>query len=124
LARSRQGEQQLPHDHWALIATGRLMEICQERLDPAERELLLQHARAVVQSILDAQIPPSRDAQRAGAFDARGTTAGCATRLEGLVAIRPWLDPALRTQVEASIHQGIAFLVRAQRPAGDRVPGA
>lgn len=124
LARSRQAVEDLPHDHWALIATDRLLRAAGQEQPPVDQTLLIEHASALSRCILRAQVSADHDPRLAGAFDPLGLTAGCATRLEGLLAARPWLAEPLRGQVESAVSGGVAFLLKAQRPATDPARGA
>lgn len=128
LARSRQGRSQVEADHWALIATERLLRsgafddssregLAEGEHDRFSRERLLAHARQVCESILAGQprMEPGDDTY--GAFSPDGRTCPTATRLEGLIAALRFLPPSdadLRGRMETSIHAGIDFLLRAQ----------
>jgi hypothetical protein len=122
LADSRRDVVELPHDHWTLIATGRLLAEAQRRGIPVNRQRLMGHANRLCRTFMAVQVQD--DPRIAGAFDLRGQTTPCATRLEGLIAIRPWLEQPLRGEVEASIRLGIDFLLRAQKNGERYVPGA
>jgi hypothetical protein len=133
LAKSRAGRSIVPADHWALIATARLLPYCDQSSCPgASREELIQHAIQVCNSILREQFRGSAAVGIAGAFDPDGRTAPAATRLEGLLAALEFLPKGelraeLRTKIEATAERGIAFLLRMQIDSGPYsggMPGA
>jgi len=128
LAKSRVGLSVVPADHWALIATAKLLPYCEKDLCGASREELVEHAVQICNSILRDQFRGSLAVGLDGAFDSTGHTAPAATRLEGLLAALEFLPKGeLRKKIEASADRGIAFLVRAQITFGPEeggLPGA
>jgi len=124
LAKSRAGLTTVPADHWALIATAKLLPYCVEGGCLASREELVRHAVQVCESILRDQFRGSAAVGLDGAFDASGRTAPAATRLEGLLASMEFLPKGeLRDRIGAAIGPGIAFLLRAQVLSGPEVGG-
>ncbi|MBA4264172.1 MAG: hypothetical protein C0453_03740 [Comamonadaceae bacterium] len=138
LARQREGQVSPPPDHWALIATARLFAQPAADLQQALplgfswadtpghvalKPLLQVHAQAVVRHMLGEQVPHPH-ACAIGAFTADGRTTPTATRLEGLVAIAPWLpraterDAAEHRAVVNALGAGVAFLQAAQLASG------
>jgi RHS repeat-associated protein len=92
LAKNRAGRSIVPADHWALIATAKLIPYCDQSSCPgASREELIQHAIQVCNSILREQFRGSAAVGIAGAFDPDGRTAPAAARLEGLLAALEFL---------------------------------
>ena len=128
LARSREGLSTVPADHWALIATAKLLPYMGIVHSVASREALLQHASQICYSIVRDQFRGSASEGLDGAFDATGRTAPTATRLEGLQAALEFLPCSeLRDKTQIVTHRGIAFLLRAQITAGLQsggMPGA
>jgi poly-gamma-glutamate capsule biosynthesis protein CapA/YwtB (metallophosphatase superfamily) len=130
LAKNRAALSTVPADHWALIATAKLLPYCEQTACPVSREELLQHAIQVCSSILREQIVNPTHPVLDGAFDPTGRTAPAATRLEGLLAALEFLpreSGELRTQIETATTRGVAFLLRAQIASGPYaggVPGA
>jgi len=130
LAKSRSGHSTVPADHWALIATAKLLPYCEQMACPASRKELVQHAVQICNSILREQITNPVLPLLDGAFDATGRTAPAATRLEGLLAALEFLPKelgGLRMQIEGATARGISFLLRAQITSGPYaggVPGA
>jgi hypothetical protein len=130
LAKSRVGLSAVPADHWALIATAKLLPYCEKVACPVSRKELVQHAIQVCNSILREQIADPARPVLDGAFDPYGRTAPAATRLEGLLAALEFLpgeQAALREQIETAATRGVSFLLRAQITSGPYaggVPGA
>ena len=119
----------MPTDHWALIATARLLQHCaSERA--AFRETLIRHAVQVCYALLRGQGLHAPVAGLRGAYDVFGRTAPAATRLEGLLAALEFLpleSGRLRGEIEDAVTSGIAFLLRAQigsGPYAGGMPGA
>jgi hypothetical protein len=129
LAKSRAGLSTVPADHWALIATAKLLPHCDDSSCPgSSREELIQHAIQICTSILRDQFEGSAAVGITGAFDTQGRTAPTATRLEGLLAALEFLPKdELQTKIEAATVRGIAFLLRMQvgsGPYSGGMPGA
>ena len=124
LAKIRIGASTVPADHWALIATARLLPYI-DRVHPAvSRDELVRHAIQICNSILRDQFKGSAPIGLDGAFDPEGRTAPAATRLEGLLAAMEFLpEGELRAKVERSADRGVAFLLRAQIVSGTQVGG-
>jgi hypothetical protein len=115
LARSRAKLSDVPPDHWALIATAKLLPYYPQSGSPASLEELIHHASQICESLMkDQQRNPANQALD-GSFDPTGRTAPTATRMEGLLASLEFLpDGNLRTKVKDTVDHGIAFLIHAQ----------
>ncbi len=128
LAKSRTGLSSVPADHWALIATAKLVPYCDEGACSVSRAELVEHAAQVCESILRDQFKGSAAVGLDGAFDPTGRTAPAATRLEGLLASLTFLPKnELRDRIEVAAGRGITFLLRAQIVSGPEaggIPGA
>jgi hypothetical protein len=128
LAKGRTGLTTVPADHWALIATAKLLPYCEDGGCAASRKELVRHAVQVCESILRDQFKGSAAVGLDGAFDPSGRTAPAATRLEGLLAALEFLPKGQLTErVEAATARGTAFLLRAQvatGPDAGGMPGA
>lgn len=125
LATSRRG-QVPPADHWALIATARLLEKHTAGASAEDQASLLSHARDIVRAMLDDRDDIGADPLLQGSWGKDGRTTPTATRLEGLLAIMDLAskdDPAMRKEVEAVVEHGIAFLLRSQFREGILVGG-
>ncbi len=121
LAKSRQGAKDIPDDHWALIATAKLLPHYDRAASPSSRDELIRHARDICRAMLAEQVTAAHDPRLVGGFTPDGRTTPTATRLEGLLAALEFLpreDTALRTQIETAAKLGVAFLLRAQIVSG------
>jgi hypothetical protein len=124
LAKSRAGMTTVPADHWALIATAKLLPYCGDGGCFASREELFRNASQVCGSILRDQFKGSAAVGLDGAFDPSGRTAPAATRLEGLLAALEFLPKGeLKNQIESASKRGIDFLLRAQVASGPELGG-
>jgi hypothetical protein len=133
LARVREGHQDVPADHWALLATARLFRqdpAVLQRASPAGiawnqpqgasiKRALLAHVEVVVEKMLAEQVREDRLACRIGGFNPDGRVAPTATRLEGLLAAWSILpEGPLRQRVRQAVDAGSNFLTAAQVDAG------
>jgi hypothetical protein len=128
LARQREGRRRVEPDHWALLATARLLPQY-DRLDepPVSREALVRHAVQICEQILAERAAQPAGAVTRGCFTASGSTCPTATRLEGLLAALTFLPEDecadLRARIEAAARDGVAFLVRSQVADGPYAGG-
>jgi hypothetical protein len=121
LARTRARDDSAPADHWALLATAKLFELAERDKLEIPRELIFNHALQVCHAILEEGYAPPLQPEMDGALVSRGIVTPTATRLEGLQAalrILP-LDHPMRPHVEAAVHRGVDFLLRAQVKEGE-----
>ena len=124
LAKSRAGLSTIPADHWALIATAKLLPYGDQVRSSVSSEELMRHASQICDSMAREQFHGSTATGLNGAFDPIGRTAPAATRLEGLLATLEFLPKSeLRNRIEAVVSRGITFLLRAQKTAGPQVGG-
>jgi len=126
LARSRVGPQELPPDHWALIATAKFLPYYDRSACPASRAELLQHATRICDRFLREQITNAPDPRLNGGFDPGGRTTPTAIRLEGLLAALEFLpesDTELRARIKTAVQLGVAFLINAQITSGPYAGG-
>jgi hypothetical protein len=124
LSRSRAGLSTVPADHWALIATAKLLPYCGDGKCGVSREELKRHAIQVCQSILRDQFKGSSAVGLDGAFDSLGRTTPAATRLEGLLAALEFLPKGeLLERIESASRRGVSFLLRAQVTVGSEMGG-
>ena len=121
LALSRECRSDIPADHWALLATEKLLSL--EDIDemPVSRELLVNHAIQISEAILQEQIDDPERPEYDGGFSEDGRTTPTATRLEGLQAALNILPPdhEMRKRIDAAVPRGISFLLRAQVSDGE-----
>jgi len=123
LAQQREGEASVPADHWALLATARLLACLEDRDEPGiDRSLLVQHAAVICEQILGEQIHFSETPLFVGGFAADGRTTPTSTRLEGLLAALDALpEPeyaVLRRRIEYAAHRAMRFVDNAQVRTG------
>ncbi|MFW5887215.1 MAG: beta-L-arabinofuranosidase domain-containing protein [Bacteriovoracia bacterium] len=115
----------IPVDHWALIATGELFEMKRPAfLNEKDKELIQEHAYKIIFKILKQQIRKSYNNNLIGGFNRSGNSTPTSTRLEGLIAMYPFIDnPKFKKATKAGIKKGIDFLLTHQEPKG-RFKGA
>lgn len=122
LARMRRDKSSIEADHWALLATARLLEqSAKGGIAIDDPEGALRHARQVCESILTAMPRYDTDQRSAGCMTIDGRTCPTATRLEGTLAALEFLpsqDADLRGRLTEAAHDGIAFLARTQLREG------
>ena len=121
MARSRKNTTNIPADHWALLATEKLFLLANDDELPVSRELLINHAFQICNTMLQSQIEYSERPEYDGGFSVVGQITPSATRLEGLQAALSFLPPnhELRKQIYSAVHRGISFLLRAQISEGE-----
>jgi hypothetical protein len=107
LARSREGEKELPADHWALLATHRLLRLPRSYNRKRQDALLRRHVTRLCESILAARISGTRHT----GFTGDGRICPTATRVEGLIAALPLLtNPRLKARARHALTKGVEFL--------------
>lgn len=121
LATLRQNESTVDPDHWALLATARLLPFYQKLKLPVPEKKIRDHALQICWSILSEQ--PRFEAQSPfiGCLFPDGQTCPTATRLEGLLAALTFLPPSEKALIETILnqaHSSIAFLISAQISEG------
>ena len=128
LAWSRRDLSQLSADHWALIATAKLISICNKAAFGFPREELQHHGEQLCNSILSESMlyGPSLDLKNASWRV--GRTAFIATRTEGLLEALTFISTgSLRSHVSTLVKDSIALLLRSQIQSGiyaGGMPGA
>jgi len=113
LARIRKGKESVKADHWALLATAKLLPQYARCEQPLPKNDLIQHAAQICQSMLSSKAEHAADSTKYGCFSSDGRTCPTATRLEGLLASLTFLpeeQAALGKQIRAAATDGIAFL--------------
>ncbi|MEE9128539.1 MAG: hypothetical protein V3T84_00855 [Phycisphaerales bacterium] len=123
LARSREGDSEVPADHWALLATAKLLAVDDRCDTPVARDPIVAHAIQICESILRQQVWTADDPLLIGGFSDDGRTTPTATRLEGLLAALTFLSQQqqqdLRERITSSVHEAMSFLVRSQVRQGE-----
>lgn len=103
----------IPADHWALIATDKLIRFGNPSKEVKER--LTSHAQRVVELMISQQIDNKAKKKLLGGFSTKGNTTPTATRVEGLVAILPHItDSRLLERTKRSINLAVGFIHRTQ----------
>lgn len=120
LANSREGKQNVPADHWALLATERLLSLQNVSELDISKPMLIRHAVQICTSILCDHINDPMQPQYDGGFSKDGRTTPTATRLEGLLSALSFLSPdhEIRQDIEWAVARGISFLLNAQIKEG------
>jgi hypothetical protein len=126
LTRKRARQQRVEADHWALLATARLLPLYDRCRKPLPRQALERHAVQICESILRSRPFKYDDPLRYGSFTADGRTTPTATRLEGMLAALTFLPAEynnLRKQMTVAIDDGLRFLLRSQIRTGQYAGG-
>jgi len=120
LAHRRKNTTNIPADHWALLATEKLLSLENSYEPSVPRGLLTNHAIQISDAILQTQIKNHERAEYDGGFSRDGKTTPTAIRLEGLQATLSLLPPdhEARMHIEAAVQHGMSFLIRAQISEG------
>ncbi len=117
LARSRAHRTEVEADHWALLATAKLLSIDGRHQQTLHREALMKHASQISHSILRQADRQAKSSDIEGCFTGDGRTTPTATRIEGLLAALSFLPPEnrkLRHRIIERVTQGMHFLMSAQ----------
>jgi hypothetical protein len=126
LARKRKGQTWVEADHWALLATAKLLplyHLCRQSLP---KKAIEQHAIQICESILERKPANYRNDLDFGCLTNDGRTTPTATRLEGLLAVIGYLPAeytSLRKRMIPVIYEGLWFLLRAQLRSGPYAGG-
>ena len=125
LAKLRRGRARVEADHWALLATAKLLQHYPKK--PAatlpKKELIISHAAQICRSMLAGKPTEFEFDEFKGCFDNCGRTCPTATRLEGLQAALTYLPPkygALKTKISQAVKEGVDFLLRSLVKTGRR----
>jgi hypothetical protein len=125
LARTRARSGSAPADHWALLATARLLRAADAKGIEVPRDRLVNHALQICDAMLEEARHPQPIAAMEGSLAPRGAVTPTATRLEGLQAALTFLPPdhPIVPHLRAAIDRGIDFLLRAQVKDGPYAGG-
>ena len=126
LARLRAGKRRVEADHWALLATAKLLPLYDRCQQPLPRNEILTHAIRICESILTHRSHYSKYSPEHGCFSDDGRTTPTSIRLEGLLAAHRFLPAerkTLRERIRVTAKEGIAFLIRSQIPSGKYAGG-
>jgi hypothetical protein len=126
LARKREDQNLVEADHWALLATAKLLPLYDRCRQPLPKAAIERHAIQICENILKS-LPLKYDHPiRYGSFTEDGRTTPTAIRLEGLLAALGFLTAdytELRKKMIAAIDQGMQFLLRSQIKSGEHAGG-
>ena len=126
LARKREGKKLVEADHWALLATAKLLPLYDRCRQPLPKKAIERHAVQICESILKSMPFKYDSSMRYGGFAEDGRTTPTAIRIEGLLAALSFL-PAdysnLRKQMIIAIDEGMHFLLRSQIRSGEHAGG-
>ena len=119
LAEKRQGKgTQIEADHWALLATQRLLRHYSEiSKPPLSQEALFSHAAQISQKMINDFQTVSPYSSAYGGSMSDGRTTPTATRLEGLLAAYEFLPPGydeLKNKIRPICQRAMAFLLSSQ----------
>jgi hypothetical protein len=122
LTRLRKGKTQVAADHWALLATAKLLPLYHRCRQSLPRDAIVDHAVQICESILvtAAHYPVSSMAH--GCFTDDGRTTPTAIRMEGLLAVLDIVPDgkiAIKKQIAISARESIEFLMRSQIQSGE-----
>ena len=126
LAQARKGKKEVEADHWALLATAKLLpyyHLCQP---PLPQKAIEHHAIQISESILNSKPKSYINSLYVGCFTDDGRTTPTSIRLEGLLAAKEFLGTehsALRKRIIPYVNEGISFLLRAQIRSGPYAGG-
>ena len=126
LARKREGKKLVEADHWALLATAKLLPLYDRCRQPLPKQAIERHAVQICQSILKTKPENYDNSLRSGGFTQDGRTTPTAIRLEGLLAALGFLQADysnLRKQMILAIDEGMQFLLRSQIRSGEHAGG-
>ena len=120
LARVRSREGSAPADHWALLATARLLQAADKQGIDIPRDALVAHALQVCHAMLEDARHPQPIPEMEGSLAPMGAVTPTATRLEGLQAALTFLpaEHPIVPHIRAAVDRGLDFLVRAQVKEG------
>jgi len=122
LARLREGKSRVEADHWALLATAKLLPLYERCRQPLPRDAIVGHAVQICESILAtaAHYPESSVAH--GCLTDDGRTTPTAIRLEGLLAVLDILPDekiSIKKQIVITARESIRFLIKSQIQSGE-----
>jgi hypothetical protein len=122
LARLRKEKSQVAADHWALLATARLLPLYDRSRQALPKAAIVDHAVQISESILETAAHYPETSLAHGCLTDDGRTTPTAIRLEGLLAaldIIPDENRLLKKQIVISAREGIGFLLRSQVKSGE-----
>ena len=121
LANLRKNQQEVPGDHWALIASRELLKFENVNCNPELKEIIINHAIQICRVMIKEQKADSNIPQIHGAYSYVGATTSTSTAIEGLIAALHFIPKEMDIyhEIERSVEIGIDFLLRSQIKDGD-----
>ena len=121
LARLRENQTDLPADHWALLATAKLLSLNNINQLSFSQELLINHGIQLCDVMLQSQIENAQKSKYNGGFSRDGKITPTATRLEGLQAALSFIptNHGSAKRIDSAVSRGISFLLQAQIKEGE-----
>jgi hypothetical protein len=122
LTRLREGRSRVEADHWALLATAKLLPLYDRCRQPLPREAIVNHAVQICESILATAAHYPQSSMAHGCFTDDGRTTPTAIRMEGLLAVLDIIPDekiAIKKQIVISARESIGFLMRSQVQSGE-----
>jgi len=121
LAKSSQSKDSVQVDHWALLATEKMLSAKNFDLTQPQTHLLLNHAVLICETIVDEQIISHYYPYFRGGFSIDGRITPTSIRLEGLLATTSFIPLQYRQLlgIDRAIHRGMSFLLNAQIKDGE-----
>ncbi len=120
LAEKRKDSSDVLPDHWALIATQKLLATTFPQTIEPDVELLKGHVTQICEKMLGEQLFDKNQPRQYGGFMVDTRTTPTATRLEGLLAAYDILDDSdIRKRIIEASDLGVAFLLDSQIKKGE-----
>jgi hypothetical protein len=122
LARLREGKSRVEADHWALLATAKLLPLYDRCRQPLPKRAIVNHAIQISESILATAAHYPKTSLAHGCLTDDGRTTPTAIRLEGLLAALDYIPDEkilVKKQIVISAKEGISFLLRSQIKSGE-----
>ncbi|MGI9533741.1 MAG: hypothetical protein ACR2NW_02220 [Thermodesulfobacteriota bacterium] len=119
LADKRRGNKEVPADHWALIATNKIINLADKNSLIIPRQKLIGHGIQVTDNILKNIPVLPKTSPVYGCLQPDGRTTPTSSRLEGLLAFYNVLpDKKLKKEIQTVSADAIVFLERMQIKKG------
>jgi len=126
LSRIRYNKIIVEADHWALIATAKLLKMYDHSRQPVPKETIVQHGVKICRSMLTGVPKYHEESPEYGALTESGFTTQTAIRLEGLlsaISFLPESEKHFKIQAVSAVQQGLVFLLRSQIKEGRHAGG-
>lgn len=122
LAKERKGDKNPPEDHWAMLASRKILKYWDktQNFTLDDKKLIIDHIRQIAVSLYKYQALKTGNQLLDGSFVPDGRVCPSATRLEGLLAILeiPEVENKLKDEIGLRCEVGIKFLLNSQLKKG------